>query len=312
MRQEDEPGAAKYSIVTQHFRREFQRGMRLSGNSLVNLGELSKPATVLIEKIADAVGGIFAPMQTVRMAKAEAKAELMKAESQIQISDIQRRALSRFLEEEARKQTNMEVITQGSLPLLAENASPEKIEDDWIANFFDRCRITSDAEMQSLWSGILAGEANSPGAFSKATVNLVSNLDKYDAQLFTTLCGYRWTIMSPTPLIFDVEHEIYTRLGLNFNTLSHLDYLGLIQFDNLAGFKRLRLPKVLQTFYFGRQAELMLPEDSENSLDLGYVLFTRAGHELSRVCGSQPIEGFHEHVYDKWAAAKYVSPRMMF
>ena len=28
------------------------------GNSLINLGELSKPATVLIEKIADAVGGM--------------------------------------------------------------------------------------------------------------------------------------------------------------------------------------------------------------------------------------------------------------
>ena len=30
-------------------------------SSLINLGELSKPAAVLIEKISDAVGGVFKP-----------------------------------------------------------------------------------------------------------------------------------------------------------------------------------------------------------------------------------------------------------
>ncbi len=42
------------------------------GTSLVNIGELSKPATVLVEKISDAVGGIAKPWQIRRIAKAEA------------------------------------------------------------------------------------------------------------------------------------------------------------------------------------------------------------------------------------------------
>ncbi len=37
------------------------------GTSLVNIGELSKPATVLIEKISDAVGGIAKPWQIRRV-----------------------------------------------------------------------------------------------------------------------------------------------------------------------------------------------------------------------------------------------------
>ena len=44
-------------------------------SSLINLGELSKPATVLIEKISEAVGGTFKPYQIVRVAKAEAQAD---------------------------------------------------------------------------------------------------------------------------------------------------------------------------------------------------------------------------------------------
>src|SRR5438045_3237989 len=142
-------------------------------SSLINLGELSKPATVLIEKISDAVGGIFKPYQIVRVAKAEAEAETVRAESQIQITDLHRRAMHRFLEEEAKKQSNIEGITQGALPLLSETAVPEKLDDDWITNFFDKSRIVSDEDMQELWSRVLAGEANYPGAFSRKTVNLL-------------------------------------------------------------------------------------------------------------------------------------------
>jgi hypothetical protein len=35
-------------------------------NSLINLGDLSKPMTALIEKISEAMGGLFKPIQVVR------------------------------------------------------------------------------------------------------------------------------------------------------------------------------------------------------------------------------------------------------
>jgi hypothetical protein len=45
------------------------------GSSLINLGDLSKPATVLIEKISDAVGALYKPRQIKRLAQAEAESE---------------------------------------------------------------------------------------------------------------------------------------------------------------------------------------------------------------------------------------------
>src|SRR5690242_11123062 len=116
----------------------------MADNSLVNLGELSKPATVLVEKISDAVGGIFRPYQLVRIAKAQAEAERISAESQIQITDLQKRALHRFLHEEGRKQANIEAITQKAIPLLEEQGSPDQLQEDWVASFFDKARIVSD------------------------------------------------------------------------------------------------------------------------------------------------------------------------
>jgi len=212
----------------------------MTDNPLAKLGDLTKPATVLIEKISDAVGGVFKPYQVVRLAKADAEANLVQAESQIQVADLHRRAMHRFVEEEAKKQSNIEAITQSALPLLEDKSAPQNAEDDWITNFFDKSRIVSDGEMQQLWSRVLAGEANFPGAFAKRTVNLLADLDKGDAELFACLCGFGWMIDDVVPLVFDLQGDIYNRSGINFGSLAHLESLGLIQFDSLSGYQRLQ------------------------------------------------------------------------
>lgn len=275
-------------------------------NSLINLGELSKPATVLIEKISDAVGGVFKPYQIKRIAKAEAEANLIEAESQIQITDLHRRAIHRFVEEEAQKQANIESITSDSLPLLEDHSKPEDLDDDWITNFFDKCRIVSDEEMQRLWSRVLAGQANDPGTFSRRTVNLISDLEKRDADLFTNLCRFGWMMGNLTPLVFDYQHEIYNDNGINFGTLNHLETLGLIQFNSLSGFQHLKLPKTITVSYYGTPVELTLPKDADNRLAIGQVLLTNAGGELAPICGSQPVPEYLEYVRERWTNQKLI------
>ena len=63
----------------------------MTGNNLPSIGDFSKPATVLIEKISDAIGGYFKPYQIKRVAKAEAEAEIIKIEAQIEATELHRR-----------------------------------------------------------------------------------------------------------------------------------------------------------------------------------------------------------------------------
>ena len=116
----------------------------VGGNSLIKFEDLSKPATVLIEKISAAIEGYYKPYQIRRLAKAEAEADKITAEAEIEITDLQKRAFSRFIAEESKKQDNMENITKKAIPLLNKSSEPQKMEDDWITNFFDKCRIISD------------------------------------------------------------------------------------------------------------------------------------------------------------------------
>lgn len=277
-----------------------QGNLTMSENSLINLGELSKPVTVLIEKISKAVGTLYEPRRIRNVAKAEAKAEKMKAETEIEITDLQMRAEQRRREEEARNQNNMEDITAKAAPYINENANPEGMDDDWIANLFNKCRIVSDNEMQSLWARVLATEANAPGSLSKRTVNILSDLDKNDADLFTKLCGFGWDIGGVVPLIFDVQGEIYKKHGINFDTLSHLENIGLIQLAATTGFAIGGLSKKDTVHYYGQRLHLEMYRDNDNQLMVGKVLLTKIGKELAPICGSKPIVGFYEYVKEQW------------
>jgi hypothetical protein len=259
----------------------------------------SAAAKALIEKIAEGIGGHFKPYQIKRVAKAEAEAEIIRAKAQIKIDQLQRRAVARFIAEEAKKQDNIENITRKAIPLLSESSTPQEMENDWITNFFDKCRIISDNEMQLLWSKVLAGEANSPGSFSKRTVNSLASLDKADAQSFTSLCGFTWDVKGLVPLVFDYQASIYVDQGVSFGHLIHLDDIGLIRFEAL-GFSETDLPQTIVAKYYGIPVNIKFKKPANNELDVGYIIFTETGTQLARICGAEPVDGFLDYVLEHW------------
>jgi hypothetical protein len=209
--------------------------------------------------------------------------------------------MQRFIAEEAKKQDNIETITSKALPEVGEQARPEQVEDDWITNFFDKCRLISDDEMQNLWAKILGGEANSPGKFSKRTVDLLASLDKSDATLFSKLCGFGFFIIGQVcPLIYNTDHQIYTDHGVDFPALSHLESLGLIHFNALAGYVQRGFNQKGFMHYFGDKVWIEFPKPSDNDFQLGRVVLTKAGQQLALICGAQPVANFVDYVREKW------------
>lgn len=263
-------------------------------------GDITKPVTVFIEKISDAIGGLSRPSQIRRVAKAEADAEIIREQTNIEISEIQRRAFNRFVTEEAKKQDNIESITEKAIPELDETANPQDMNDDWIMNFFDKCRIVSDSEMQFLWSKVLAGEANNPGSYSKRTVNLLGSFDKSDALLFSSLCGFIFMIRQPYPLIFDTDALMYNEKYITFGGLTHLDDIGLITFNHITGYTLRNFSQEVQISYFGTILTLRFNKPENNELKIGKILPTQSGIELSQVCNPKPVDGFFDYCIEQF------------
>lgn len=272
----------------------------MSDKSIVKIdfNGMSKVGVALIEKVSDAIGGLYKPNQIVRLAKAQAKSDLITAKSDMEIDQLKKRALDRLVSEEAKKQSNIEEITKKSIPHLEDSSDPNKLDDDWITNFFEKCRVVSNDDMQLLWSMILAGEVNAPGKFSRRTINLLSDLDHNDAKLFNKLCGFLWSFGTVCPFVFDVNNAIYADNGINFLSLSHLDSLGLVHFSTLVEYKFVldQPHDAIPILYYGRKLVLVPPPMYRNELPMGHVMLTNAGMQLARVSGCTPVPGFYEYV----------------
>lgn len=269
--------------------------------SIVKLGEFAEPAKVLIEKVSDAVGEIFKPYQIRRVAKAEADAEKIKAIGKIEINELEQRALKRLLKVEAFKQGNIENIARKALPHITETSTPEKIEKDWLIDFFEKSKLVSDDEMQNLWAKVLAGEADKPGSFSKRTLYLLSSLDKKDAQSFEKLSSFVWSIGDiDLPLILNTNDPIYTTNGITFIGLKQLDSLGLISFDSISGYSAKEIGKRHSAAYRGKLMTLEFLKESGNELNLGKVIFTNAGLELSRMCHKIELQDLQKYILGSW------------
>jgi hypothetical protein len=272
------------------------------GSSVMNIGDLAKPATALIEKIAGAIGVYWEPHQIRRVAQANADAALIKANAEIDITDIATRAMRRWVQEQVRYQENIESITSLAIPSLKTDSNPSEVDDDWIVHFFEKCRLVSDTDMQALWARILAGEANEPESFSKRTIDALSVLDKHDAELFQKLCRFNWSLCSVDPLIYGPFDSIYTDNGLTSEVISHLDDIGLINFAIL-GFGERNLRGRAEFRYFDAGVTVTFPVDHVTGLDTGHVIFSRVGRQLNNVCSSIPVPGFLEYVTERWTSA---------
>ena len=273
-----------------------------TGNSLINLGDLSQPVTILIEKISNAIGVIYEPTKIRRNAKAEADANRIMVLSGLDLqSEVANRGIQRLITQQTRKQINIENIIQQTVEELSEDAQVEDLNEDWLANFFDRCENISNEKMQAMWSRLLTSEATKPGTISKKTINLVSNMDKEDAELFTDFCQFVWydnnSKINSFPLIFNIDqNEFLKKEGIYYGLLMDLESIGLITLSGMESFAISNQPKNIVLNYFNRLIQFEFEKEQDNSLPVGASLLTKSGNELFAICQTKPNFQYLEHI----------------
>lgn len=98
---------------------------------------------------------------------------------------------------------------------------------------------------------------------------------------------------------------MYADVGINFTTLTHLDDIGLITFNSLSSFKRLKLPQRVPILYYNTLLWLSMKKEQDNELELGKALLTKTGQQLAPICGSESVPGFADYLVKKWGEAGY-------
>lgn len=259
---------------------------------------------VFIEKLSAGIGAIYEPIHIKKLAEAKAQKRKVEAQTDIEIVEMQNRAIERLLKNETRNQHNIESIVRAACDDLPPSADPLGMDDDWIANIFEKCKTVSNKQMQSIWAKLLSAEATSPGQISKKTIDVVSTLDSRDAYLFTQLCTFN--LCHPKkgvfPLILSANDPIYMDHGINYETLNHLVSLGLIIVDYVSGFD-LHTENTNMCFeYFQTKTQFVFENPKNiNKFGRNQVLLSRAGIELAPFSGATPSPAFLPYIFKKLA-----------
>lgn len=124
-------------------------------------------------------------------------------------------------------------------------------------------------------------------------------------EVFNALCQFIWVQGEPLPLVYDVQHPVYTNQGITLSALQQLVENGLIVYEQ-NGFVKKRFGKHTRLFYFGKPTKIGFQHDMDNQLDLGCVLLTEVGKKKALESNADRNQQFYEYVIEQWYAQGFV------
>ena len=147
-------------------------------NPLNDLSKLSEPITKLIDVVSKGIGIVYRPIGTVRQAKADAKAMIIKTIAKAEALSIEQRAQQRVRYHDMLNQQNIEQIVSKAIQELPDKVSEKPVNQDWIIQFFNHAKDVCDEDMQTIWARILSGETSSPNSYAKRTLDFLKTMEK--------------------------------------------------------------------------------------------------------------------------------------
>ncbi|CAI8825095.1 DUF2806 domain-containing protein [Pseudomonas sp. IT-P395] len=262
------------------------------GLSLIDLKGVSEPLTKLIESVSKGIGALYEPTGKVRNAKAEAKAMLILAKAGEKVDSVTLRALERVSHQEIRRQNNIDAIVKGAVEYLPGEVSSEEVNEDWVVNFFNLGQDIGNAQMQKIWSRLLAGEVAQPGSFKSRTVQAVKSLSVDDANLFTLLCEFSFVTDGDERVFPVFSHEFFNYVranGLSTKAETHLQSIGLLN-SGVIWYGATRSEDKIYLRYFSENYYTS-PKPSKKTVNKVFMQafpFTEIGRELANIAGGRP------------------------
>ncbi|MCW2119864.1 DUF2806 domain-containing protein [Flavobacterium sp. 7A] len=255
-----------------------------------------KPIEKLIDVISQGIGTLYKPRSIRKEAEAEAykiviiekaKANAL-AEGKLIDLELYENIQERIIHQETRKQLNIDNIAQIAANQLnqEEEVSNENVENDWTTRFFNIAEDISDEEMQNLWGRILAGEIKQPKSFSLRTLELLKNLSKEEAEIFTKFSNLK-LVVGNTSMVFNQDNGKFLEdeFGIKFTDRLLLTELGLLSSENNLEFSFYATEQNnrMDVIEYGNKAIVLNRPENTPKQAIQVLVFTKAGIELSKL-----------------------------
>lgn len=225
---------------------------------------------------------------------------------------LQERALRRAKINQARMQHNLETILQQADEYVDDTECNERLDEDWLHQFFSLAENIFSKPMQVLWGKILAMQTLRPGSFSLRALNTLKQMTHKDALIFQRAC---------TLLLRDQSHsggriitgcyrvpswyQLLTvqsgkKLNLSQFQFNYPDLLSLIDL-NLVYSSEIESPlkpeKPLKLYTSSSSCTISA---RNNQMVLTYYRLTQAGSELANLLPGQLNDDFKKQLPEQF------------
>lgn len=301
-------------------------------NDLLGLG---KGTEKLIDVIASAVGAIYRPhsirreaeaeayrIKLVEQAKSEQKAEEVRLLATARKDEmltldaatttLEERADSRKHFNELRKQMNFENVVAGAFRYMGNDVSEDPVDPDWLQVLIKCAEDANSEHMQDLWSRVLAGETESPGAYSYRSMDVLKKLSKKDAMLFESACHIASCFDDHKELMIieSFDNAVSSIVGVGKETIRLQEYgLGVVPRMTLNDIGLLHKGSITCSKFRDNPFELVVSgntlEMSPKSSKSEFVCyhFTNIGVELAKLIKLKPDTQYLDEFIKKSAKA---------
>lgn len=250
-----------------------------------------KPLEKLIDVVSNAIGTLYKPRQIEREARAEAKAETIKAIEHAKTQAILDGDLDkvqylgtineRLVAKEIKRQKNIEnvIAVAGKVLQAEETVSEESVNPDWATRFFDISQDVSDEKMQNLWGQILAGEIKQPQSYSLRALEILRNMTKEEAEIFQKVAQFA---LYQTYFFLFSPNKVLEKLEVPYYNIAKLIEIGLLQSGDFASMNFDNKENEKIEFLYGDFALVVnfISKQEVRKISFPIKLFTTAGEEL--------------------------------
>ena len=263
----------------------------------------------LIDHCASGIGVVAGPMLAKRKEQSGADALRIKAQGIADatrlITDAQNEAREKFsgspssiqgeLEvgaqikaritfQEEKRQRNIEtVVRMAAEEIKDKEVQDHEIDHDWTARFFSDVQDVSSEQMQQIWAKILAGEAETPGKTSLRTLEILRNMTRKEAELFSNVAQF---VIGDFVFRDNITEKIN---GFpNYGMLLQLESYGLAHVG--ASLRKIFTSGsyIVDKFRLYIISKTNLHADEDWKCDIPCYILTPAGKELYKFIESQP------------------------
>ncbi|MGB4401088.1 MAG: DUF2806 domain-containing protein, partial [Daejeonella sp.] len=225
---------------------------------------------------------------------------------------IEERATDRIAYQNAKQQLNIESVTAYAAEQLQDEppVTDENPEEDWAARFFKIVEDISNEEMQALWGKILAGEIKQPKTYSLRTLELIRNLSKHEADVFTKIANFALKAGENNYIFASDRTKVLEKHNVGYGDIALLTEIGLLQPGAFVHFQIQPQPSnAQQIFASGKIIIFVNVKANTPIVRIPVHVFSNAGNELLKLidvtANMEYLKAFADEVKSDQVEVKY-------